>query len=887
MEINIEELTPMMQKYMETKQEYKDCILFYRLGDFYEMFFEDALTASRELEITLTGKSCGLKERAPMCGVPFHAVEGYLNKLVSKGYKVAICEQVEDPKQAKGLVKREVTRIVTPGTNLDTYALDETKNNYIMCIVYVDNKYGVSVADVTTGAYFVTELDSERKLLDEISKYMPSEIISNEAFFMSGIDLADLRHRLGITIYSLESWYFGDDLAATTLKEHFHVASLDGLGLGDYNCGVIAAGSLLKYLYETQKTTLDHMTTIEPYSTGKFMVLDSSTRRNLELVETLREKQKRGSLLWVLDKTKTAMGARTLRSYLEQPLIDKKKIEARLDMVEELKNNMICREELREYLNPIYDLERLISRVVYQTANPRDLIAFRSSLEMLPAIKTLLQDLSSPLVRELDEQLDPLTDICTLITESIEDEPPISIREGGMIKTGYDEQVDHLRNAKTEGKTWLAKIEEEEREKTGIKNLRIKYNKVFGYYLEVTNSYKDLVPEYYTRKQTLTNAERYITPELKELEETILGAEDKLTALEYEIFCKVRNQIAEQVVRIQHTAKAIAGLDVFASLALVAEQNNYVRPKMNEKGILEIKSGRHPVVEKMITNDMFIENDTYLDNKNNRIAIITGPNMAGKSTYMRQNALIVLMAQVGSFVPAQSANIGIVDRIFTRVGASDDLASGQSTFMVEMNEVANILRNATSSSLLILDEIGRGTSTIDGLSIAWAVVEYISNPKILGAKTLFATHYHELTELEGKIDSVNNYCIAVKEKGDDIVFLRKIVKGGADKSYGIQVAKLAGVPESVIARAKEIVSELSEADITTRVRDISVQSADTKKKMKKYDEVDLAQMSLFDTVTDEDILKELMEIEVTTLTPLDALNTLYRLQNKLKNRWNG
>ena len=885
MEINIEELTPMMQKYMETKQEYKDCILFYRLGDFYEMFFEDALTASRELEITLTGKSCGLKERAPMCGVPFHAVEGYLNKLVSKGYKVAICEQVEDPKQAKGLVKREVTRIVTPGTNLDTYALDETKNNYIMCIVYVDNKYGVSVADVTTGAYFVTELDSERKLLDEISKYMPSEIISNEAFFMSGIDLEDLRHRLGITIYSLESWYFGDDLAATTLKDHFHVASLDGLGLGDYNCGVIAAGSLLKYLYETQKTTLDHMTTIEPYSTGKFMVLDSSTRRNLELVETLREKQKRGSLLWVLDKTKTAMGARTLRSYLEQPLIDKKQIEARLDMVEELKNNMICREELREYLNPIYDLERLISRVVYQTANPRDLIAFRSSLEMLPAIKTLLQDLSSPLVRELDEELDPLTDICTLITESIEEEPPISIREGGMIKTGYDEQVDHLRNAKTEGKTWLARIEEEEREKTGIKNLRIKYNKVFGYYLEVTNSYKDLVPEYYTRKQTLTNAERYITPELKELEETILGAEDKLTALEYEIFCRVRNQIAEQVVRIQHTAKAIAGLDVFASLALVAEQNSYVRPKMNEKGILNIKSGRHPVVEKMITNDMFIENDTYLDNKNNRIAIITGPNMAGKSTYMRQNALIVLMAQVGSFVPAQSANIGIVDRIFTRVGASDDLASGQSTFMVEMNEVANILRNATSSSLLILDEIGRGTSTFDGLSIAWAVVEHISNPRLLGAKTLFATHYHELTELEGKLNNVHNYCIAVKEKGDDIVFLRKIVQGGADKSYGIQVAKLAGVPDSVIERAKEIVEELSANDITSVTKNITPATAGTKKKKERLDEVDLTQMSLFDTVKDDDILEELKTIDVGNLTPIEALNKLYELQNKIKNRW--
>ena len=885
MEINIEELTPMMQKYMETKQEYKDCILFYRLGDFYEMFFEDALTASRELEITLTGKSCGLKERAPMCGVPFHAVEGYLNKLVSKGYKVAICEQVEDPKQAKGLVKREVTRIVTPGTNLDTYALDETKNNYIMCIVYVDNKYGVSVADVTTGAYFVTELDSERKLLDEISKYMPSEIISNEAFFMSGIDLEDLRHRLGITIYSLESWYFGDDLAATTLKDHFHVASLDGLGLGDYNCGVIAAGSLLKYLYETQKTTLDHMTTIEPYSTGKFMVLDSSTRRNLELVETLREKQKRGSLLWVLDKTKTAMGARTLRSYLEQPLIDKKQIEARLDMVEELKNNMICREELREYLNPIYDLERLISRVVYQTANPRDLIAFRSSLEMLPAIKTLLQDLSSPLVRELDEELDPLTDICTLITESIEEEPPISIREGGMIKTGYDEQVDHLRNAKTEGKTWLARIEEEEREKTGIKNLRIKYNKVFGYYLEVTNSYKDLVPEYYTRKQTLTNAERYITPELKELEETILGAEDKLTALEYEIFCRVRNQIAEQVVRIQHAAKAIAGLDVFASLALVAEQNSYVRPKMNEKGILNIKSGRHPVVEKMITNDMFIENDTYLDNKNNRIAIITGPNMAGKSTYMRQNALIVLMAQVGSFVPAQSANIGIVDRIFTRVGASDDLASGQSTFMVEMNEVANILRNATSSSLLILDEIGRGTSTIDGLSIAWAVVEYISNPKILGAKTLFATHYHELTELEGKLSNVNNYCIAVKEKGDDIVFLRKIVSGGADRSYGIQVAKLAGVPDPVIERAKVICEELERANMSNLAANLPEIPSQHKAKTKKPDDVDLAQMSLFDTVKDDDIIEEIREIDLTNMTPFEAMNKLYEIQNKIKNRW--
>ena len=879
------EVTPMMKQYLETKKDYQDCILFYRLGDFYEMFYEDALTASRELEITLTGKSCGQEERAPMCGIPYHAVEGYLNKLIQKGYKVAICEQVEDPKLAKGIVKREVVRIVTPGTNIEIQAMDAGKNNYLMSIAYFQGKSGISVADLTTGDYYLTEVEDNRKLLDEINKYVPSEIICNDAFLVSGLNIDDLKGRLGIICNTLDSHYYDEDRCRKCMMKHFHVSTLKGMGVEDFPSGLIAAGALMQYLYDTQKNDLSHFTHLYPYLTSRYMLLDSATRRNLELTETLREKQKRGSLLWVLDKTKTAMGARTLRSYLEQPLIDKKKIEARLDMVEELKNNMICREELREYLNPIYDLERLISRVVYQTANPRDLIAFRSSLEMLPAIKTLLQDLSSPLVRELDEQLDPLTDICTLITESIEDEPPISIREGGMIKTGYDEQVDHLRNAKTEGKTWLAKIEEEEREKTGIKNLRIKYNKVFGYYLEVTNSYKDLVPEYYTRKQTLTNAERYITPELKELEETILGAEDKLTALEYEIFCKVRNQIAEQVVRIQHTAKAIAGLDVFASLALVAEQNNYVRPKMNEKGILEIKSGRHPVVEKMITNDMFIENDTYLDNKNNRIAIITGPNMAGKSTYMRQNALIVLMAQVGSFVPAQSANIGIVDRIFTRVGASDDLASGQSTFMVEMNEVANILRNATSSSLLILDEIGRGTSTIDGLSIAWAVVEYISNPKILGAKTLFATHYHELTELEGKLSNVNNYCIAVKEKGDDIVFLRKIVSGGADRSYGIQVAKLAGVPDPVIERAKVICEELERANMSNLAANLPEIPSQHKAKTKKPDDVDLAQMSLFDTVKDDDIIEEIREINLTNMTPFEAMSKLYEIQNKIKNRW--
>lgn len=866
------EMTPMMQQYLKTKEQYKDCILFYRLGDFYEMFFEDALTASKELEITLTGKNCGLEERAPMCGVPYHAVEGYLNKLVSKGYKVAICEQVEDPKLAKGLVAREVVRIVTPGTNLNTS--DESKNNYLMCIVYLSDRYGISTADITTGDYFVTEVDSERKLLDEINKFTPSEIVCNEAFSMSGVDLDDLKFRLNIALYPLESWYFDDELCKNTLLEHFQVSSLAGLGLTDFGCGTIAAGALLKYLYETQKNSLSHMTHLQPYTIGKYMIIDSSTRRNLELVETLREKQKRGSLLWVLDKTKTAMGARTLRSMVEQPLIDRYEIEKRHEAIAELNANVITREELREYLNPIYDLERLIGRISYQTANPRDLIAFKTSLEMLPHIKTLMADFKSPLLTELCEELDVLSDLQSLIEQAIQEDPPISIRDGDIIKDGFHEDVDRYRKAKTEGKSWLAKVESDEREKTGIKNLKIKYNKVFGYYLEVTNSYKDMVPDYYMRKQTLTNAERYITPELKELEDTILGAEDKLVALEYSLFCELREQISSQVLRIQKTAKAVAMMDVFASLAFVAERNKFVRPKMNEKGIIDIKGGRHPVVERMIENDMFIPNDTYLDNGNKRISVITGPNMAGKSTYMRQVALIVLMAQIGSFVPADSAKIGIVDRIFTRVGASDDLASGQSTFMVEMTEVANILRNATSSSLLILDEIGRGTSTFDGLSIAWAVIEYISNPRILGAKTLFATHYHELTELEGSLAGVNNYCIAVKEKGDDIVFLRKIIKGGADKSYGIQVAKLAGVPEPVIERAKELVEELSAADISLKPKAVPVE-------MKMEEE----QISLFDTVNDDDIITEIRDMDLGNMTPLDALNTIYRLQNKIKNRW--
>ena len=883
------ELTPMMQKYMETKEQYKDCILFYRLGDFYEMFFDDALVASKELEITLTGKSCGLEERAPMCGIPYHAVEGYLSKLVSRGYKVAICEQVEDPKLAKGLVKREVIRVVTPGTNLNVQSLEAGKNNYLLSIAYTSDGIGISAADVTTGDYYVTEVEDLKKLNDELMKYEPSEIICNEAFLVSGFDVNDLKSRLHISVNALESHMFDDDGCRRILMKHFKVNTLIGLGVEEFPTGLLAAGALLQYLYDTQKTDLEHFTHIYPYLTSRYMLLDSSTRRNLELTETLREKQKRGSLLWVLDKTKTAMGARPLRNYIEQPLIEKDEMEKRLDAIQELNQDSISRDEIREYLNPIYDLERLLSKVTYKTANPRDLIAFRNSLEMLPPIKTVLSAFEKDELTEIREQIDGLEDIYQLIDEAIIEEPPISIREGGMIKDGFDETIDRLRSAKHDGKQWLAQLEEEDRERTGIKNLKIKYNKVFGYYFEVTNSYKDLVPEDYIRKQTLANAERYTTPRLKELEDTILNAEDKLQTLEYDVFCRIRDTIAQELVRIQNTAKAIAKLDVYASLSLVSERNHYVRPKLNEKGVIDIKDGRHPVVEQMITNDMFIANDTYLDNGSHCISVITGPNMAGKSTYMRQTALIVLMAQIGCFVPARTANIGIVDRIFTRVGASDDLASGQSTFMVEMNEVANILRNATSKSLLILDEIGRGTSTFDGLSIAWAVIEHISNRKLLGAKTLFATHYHELTELEGKMNNVNNYCIAVKECGDDIVFLRKIVKGGADKSYGIQVAKLAGVPDMVIDRAKEIVEQLSDNDITEKVQSIAIDNKnDSKaKKQPKYDEVDLAQMSLFDTVTDEDILKELMEIEVTTLTPLDALNTLYRLQNKLKNRWNG
>ncbi|PJJ28097.1 DNA mismatch repair protein MutS [Lacrimispora celerecrescens] len=880
-------LSPMMTHYMETKKEYPDCILFYRLGDFYEMFFDDAVTVSRELEITLTGKECGLEERAPMCGVPYHAVDTYLNRLVQKGFKVAIAEQMEDPRLAKGLVKREVIRVVTPGTITSAQALDETKNNYLMGIVYIGETFGVAVADISTGDFLVTEVESERELMDEINKFTPSEIICNEAFYVSGVDVEEIKNRHQAVISSLDHHFFSDEVCRKILKEHFKVGALTGLGLEDYDTGVIAAGAVMEYMYETQKNSLSHITTITPYSTGQFMIIDTSTRRNLELLETLREKQKRGSLLWVLDRTKTAMGARMLRTYIEQPLIHKSEIIKRQNAIEELNMNFISREEICEYLNPIYDLERLIGRISYKTANPRDMIAFKSSLEMLPHIKNLLAEFTSDMLTDLWGELDPLEDVRELIDRAIIDDPPITLRDGGIIKDGFHEEADKLRSAKTEGKNWLAELELREKEKTGIKNLKVKFNKVFGYYFEVTNSFKDLVPDYFIRKQTLANAERYTTDELKELENVILGAEDKLFSLEYSLFCQVRDSVADQVLRIQKTARAIAGIDVLASLSSVATRNNYVKPQVNEKGLIDIKNGRHPVVEKMMRDDLFVSNDTYLDNGKNRVSIITGPNMAGKSTYMRQTALIVLMAQIGSFVPAEEASIGICDRIFTRVGASDDLASGQSTFMVEMTEVANILRNATKNSLIVLDEIGRGTSTFDGLSIAWAVVEHISNPKILGAKTLFATHYHELTELEGTMSGVNNYCIAVKEQGDDIVFLRKIIKGGADKSYGIQVAKLAGVPDTVIARAKELLEELRDADITAKAREIAeINSNITQRKaVPKPDEVDLQQMSLFDTVKDDDIIKELGDLELGNMTPIDALNTLYRLQTKLKNRW--
>ena len=865
------EYTPMMQEYLKTKAEYEDCILFYRLGDFYEMFFDDAKKASAELELTLTGKSCGMEERAPMCGVPFHAAETYINRLVGRGYKVAICEQVEDPKEAKGLVKREVIRVITPGTNIDQLALDEGSNNYIMSIVYNKGVFGLSICDVSTADFFLTEVSETKKLIDELYRFKPAELIFGKTIYESGLDINDVAEKLNIATTVLDDSYFDDTLSTREILNHFKAHSLEGLGLIDFTIGKIAAGSLLIYLKETQKSNLSHLTHITPYTDGKYMLIDSSTRRNLELTETMRDKQKRGSLLWVLDKTKTAMGARQLKNFIEQPLISVDEIIKRQDAIEDINSSLIDREELREYLSSVYDLERLVTKITYQTANPRDLIAFKQSIGMLSPIKTLLNGFHAHLLRDINSQIDDLKDLYLLIDSAIDDEPPISARDGDIIKNGYNEEVDRLRKAKVEGKQWLADLEAKEREKTGIKNLKIKFNKVFGFYLEVTNSYKDLVPDYYIRKQTLTNAERFYTPELKELEDSILGAEDRLNTIEYEFFKAVRDSIASEVNRIQLSAKAIALLDAIISLAVVAEKNHYIRPIINNRGKIDIKDGRHPVVEQMINADQFISNDCYLDMDNNTVSIITGPNMAGKSTYMRQVALIVLMAQIGSFVPASDAPIGVVDRIFTRVGASDDLSTGQSTFMVEMNEVANILHNATNKSLLILDEIGRGTSTYDGLSIAWSVVEHVAYN--IGAKTLFATHYHELTELEGQIKGVHNYCIAVQELGEDIVFLRKIIPGGADQSYGIQVARLAGLPEEVLSRAKTIVDSLNENDIAAVSDKIAMQEK-IEEKLRSVEGLTISE-------AEAEVVTDLRNMDVTKITPLEAMNILFEYHNRV------
>ncbi len=880
--IGVAKLSPMMEQYVATKEKYKDCILFYRLGDFYEMFFDDAILASKELEITLTGKDCGMEERAPMCGIPFHAADTYINQLVKKGYKVAIGEQVENPKLAKGLVKREVIRIVTPGTNLSSESLEESKNNYLMCISYVGKNYGISVTDLSTGVFKTCQIQQAEKVVDEINKFQPSEVL-----YQAGVEQVEEIHavceRLQVSHTEAPDYYFNLETDEETLKRQFHINSIEGLGLKDSPACVASCGALMQYLHETQMSSLSHINHIETYSVDSFMILDSATRRNLELTETLRDKQKRGSLLWVLDKTKTAMGARKLREFVEQPLLYKDAIEKRLDAIEAINKELIVREELREYLNTIYDLERLLTRIALKTANPRDLLAFKTSIQYLPDIYNLLRELPCERINEIYEDYDSLEDLYDLLEQAIVEEPPVSIKEGGIFKQGYRDEIDELRLAKTECKTWLADLESKEREKTGIKGLKIKYNKVFDYYFEVTNSFKSLVPDYFIRKQTLVNAERFTTDELNTLSGKILGAEDKLYALEYDCYVELREKLAAALVRVQKMAGYIAELDALCSLAYVADKNNYVRPSLNTDGVIDIKGGRHPVVEKMLANDSFVENDTYLNNAESRISIITGPNMAGKSTYMRQTALITLMAQIGSFVPAESANIGLCDRIFTRVGASDDLASGQSTFMIEMNEVANILRNATKDSLLILDEIGRGTSTFDGLSIAWAVVEYIADPNILGAKTLFATHYHELTELEGKLSSVNNFCIAVQEEGDDIVFLRKIIKGGADRSYGIQVARLAGVPEPVLKRAREICNELIDSDITTKVKDIDIKPALSEQpKIKETRSSDYEQLSLFSSPVEMTIANELKTMDLNNMTPIKAMLYLQELQERLK-----
>ena len=865
------EFSPMMQHYLATKEKYKDCILFYRLGDFYEMFFDDAINVSRELELTLTGKECGQEERAPMCGIPYHAAESYISKLVSNGHKVAICEQLEDPKQAKGIVKRDVIRIVTPGTVTETNLLEEKKNNFIMSIFQKGMFFGIAVCDISTGDFYSAEIKEENnfeRLLDEISRYSPSEIIANKMLTECKEEIDKIKERFDVYISEEDE----ENFSQNTQNIYMQYALSDDKGniikdLDKRLFAVSAINGLIKYIEDTQKTKLEHINKITIYTITKYMALDINARRNLELTEKLRDKSKKGTLLWVLDKTATSMGGRLLRRWISDPLIDVAEINNRLEAVEELKDDVILRGDLEEALKGVYDIERLAGKISYGSANARDLNSLKTSSSKLPQIKNLISNSKSHMLKDLYEELDSLEDIYELIDKAVVEDPPILITEGGIIKMGYNQEIDELKKAMTDGKTWLVELEAREREKTGIKGLKVGYNKVFGYYIEVTKSNLSLVPDSYIRKQTLTNGERYITEELKELESKVLGAEEKVVSLEYNEFVKIREYIKSQILRLQKSANAISKLDVLCSFATVAEDLNYCRPTVDNSGVIEIKEGRHPVIEKMLPSGSFVANDTYMDKADNRLSIITGPNMAGKSTYMRQVALITLMAQIGSFVPAQEAHIGVVDKIFTRVGASDDLSMGQSTFMVEMMEVANILKEATENSLIVLDEIGRGTSTYDGLSIAWAVAEYIENKQKCGAKTLFATHYHELTQLENTLEGVKNYSIAVKEKGEDIIFLRS---GGTDESYGVHVARLAGVPKQVTSRANEILKTIERKNI------LSNKNIEKENKKQVEGQLDLYNFKL------AEIAHELDKVNVNELTPIDALNTLVKIKEELK-----
>ncbi len=865
------ELTPMMQQYLQIKQQYNDCIVFFRLGDFYEMFFDDAILASKDLEITLTGRDCGLEERAPMCGVPHHSALTYISKLIQKGHKVAICEQVEDPSLAKGIVKREVVRVITPGTIIEQSLLDEKNNNYILSMYCEEGVYGIAYADISTGEFRTTCIrdDKTQNVIDELVKIDPKEIIVNDNSIMVTNLPSGIQNRLNIGVNEYHDWAFSIRNAGKRIKSHFKVSGLEGLGLAESPHCVRAIGALLQYLADTQKVDMKHIDKIDIYHREEYMVLDSWTRRNLEIIETLRSKEKKGTLLWLLDKTQTAMGGRMLRRWVERPLISCEEIQKRLDGVEELKSSILLMDAIKEHTRSVYDIERLMGRIACSSANARDLLALKQSLDVLPGLLEVLGNCKTKILSEIRDNIDLLKDVRQLIGVSIHEEPPAGIREGGIIKDGYEQQIDSLRRASREGRQWLASLEKQERERTGIKSLKIGYNKVFGYYLEVTKSNLDQVPSDYIRKQTLANAERYLTPELKEMENKILGAQERVVLLEYQAFMEIREEIAGQVERIKRTALNLSVLDAVYSLAKSAYDNKYIKPRVNKGEGIEIKDGRHPVVEEMMDANRFVPNDTYLDCSENRLCIITGPNMAGKSTYMRQVALIVLMAQIGSFVPASYCKLGIADRIFTRVGASDDLASGQSTFMVEMNEVANILNNATSKSLIILDEIGRGTSTFDGLSIAWAVIEYLADKDNVGARTLFATHYHQLTELEGKLEGIKNYCIAVKERGDDIIFLRKVIRGGADQSYGIQVAGLAGLPKQVIRRAKEILLKLEETDIAK-----NGQRVFKAKEANKSEQLDLSSYRYIG------LIREISDIETDSITPLQAINLLSRLREK-------